>query len=243
MGADSECVAVEVHEIQTAWSGHPRCENCAIRHLVLFADLQHEDFQLIHEPIAQQEIAVGDRLYRAGDAPEYVFTVRSGLLKLVHYLPEGSQRIVRLLHQGDVGGMEALLGEPYHHHAIALERVEFCRIPVPVIERLSRETPRLHHQLLKRWQGAVGDAEAWLTDLATGPAHARVARLLVRLAEASPTVDCYLPHREDLGAMVGVTMETASRIIAEFKREGLLRELGSNRARVNTEGLVALTNG
>ncbi len=234
---------MQVHKIQTAWAGHPRCENCGIRHLVLFADLQQEDFALIHEPIAEHSVAVGGQLYRAGDEPEYVFTVREGLLKLVHYLPDGSQRIVRLLHQGDVAGMEALLGEAYHHHAIALEPVEVCRIPVPVIERLSRETPRLHHQLLTRWQGAVADAESWLTDLATGPAHARVARLLIRLANASPTVDCYLPHREDLGAMVGVTMETASRIIAEFKREGLLRELGSNRARVDTEGLKALTEG
>jgi CRP-like cAMP-binding protein len=139
--------------------------------------------------------------------------------------------------------MEALLGEAYHHHAIALEPVEFCRIPVPVIERLSRETPRLHHQLLTRWQGAVAEAESWLTDLATGPAHARVARLLIQLADASPTVDCYIPHREDLGAMVGVTMETASRIIAEFKRKGFLRELGSNRARVDVDALKAEAEG
>ncbi|MGD8642940.1 MAG: Crp/Fnr family transcriptional regulator [Chromatiales bacterium] len=234
---------MQLHEIHTAWAGHPRCENCGIRHLVLFADLEQQDFALIHEPIAQHEVEVGEQLYRAGDEPEYVYTVRSGLLKLVHYLPDGSQRIVRLLHQGDVAGMEALLGEAYHHHAIALEPVEFCRIPVPVIERLSRETPRLHHQLLTRWQGAVAEAESWLTDLATGPAHARVARLLIQLADASPTVDCYIPHREDLGAMVGVTMETASRIIAEFKRKGFLRELGSNRARVDVDALKAEAEG
>ena len=132
---------MEGQEIEIAWQGPPQCEHCGIRHLVLFADLSHDDFSLIHKPVDELVFKVGEALYQAGDLPEHVYTVREGLIKLVQFLPNGEQRIVRLLKQGDATGMEALLGEPYAHNAIVLQPVSACRIPVEVVERLSRDYP------------------------------------------------------------------------------------------------------
>ena len=211
---------LDVRDIEIAWNGPPQCRYCSIRDLVLFADLRHDDFQLIHKPIDELRFGVGETLYRPADHPAHVFTVREGLVKLVQYLPNGGLRIVRLLKQGDVAGLEVLLGQPYQHEAVVLEAVLACHIPVSVIDRLSHDTPRLHRQLLARWQRAVSEADAWITDLSTGPAQSRVARLLLRLT-GSPSGDhCYLPTREDIGAMVGITSETASRVVAELKRNG-----------------------
>ncbi len=217
-------------EIDAAWQAPRQCELCGIRHLVLFADLDSDDFQLIHKPIDVLSYSAGAVLYRTSDAPEYLFTIRQGLLKLVQYLPNGGQRIVRVLEQGDVAGLELLLGQPYQHDVVVLEPTDVCRIPVAVVDRLSRDTPRLHRQLLKRWQRAVNEADAWLTDLSTGSARSRVARLLLRLAEIGSADRFYLPSREDIGAMVGITTETASRSIAEFKRAGVIRELDAKHA-------------
>lgn len=41
-----------------------------------------------------------------------------------------------------------------------------------------------------------------------------------------------------MGAVLGITTETASRTIAEFKRTGLLIDQGEGRVRVNAEGLA-----
>ena len=41
--------------------------------------------------------------------------------------------------------------------------------------------------------------------------------------------ECDLFSREDMGAMLGITTETTSRTIAEFKRQGLLVDLTANR--------------
>ena len=70
---------------------------------------------------------------------------------------------MRLLKQGDVVGLEVLLGQAYQHEAVVLEAVLACHIPVSVIDRLSEDTPRLHKQLLARWQRAVRDAAAVAT--------------------------------------------------------------------------------
>ena len=229
--------------IESAWQGPTQCRRCAIRHLVLFADLDREDFALIHQPIDELRFAVGEPLYRPADPPEHVYTVREGLIKLVRYLPEGRQRIVRLLRQGDLAGMEALLGRAYEHSAWVLEAVSVCRIPVAVVRRLADETPRLHQQLMARWQRALSEADAWLTELSTGPARERVARLLLRLADATTDKTCQIPSREDMGAMLAISTETASRIIAELKRGGRIQELENNRIRTDIQALSEIVDG
>jgi CRP-like cAMP-binding protein len=229
--------AMKETAIDIAWQGPPQCRECGIRDLVLFADLQLSDFRLIHQPIKELVVPPGEILYHAGVDADSVYTVREGLLKLVQYRPDGNQRILRLLEQGDVAGMEALVGQRYQHEAVVLEQVSVCRIPVAVVERLSRDTPRLHHQLLSRWQRALRDADTWLTSLSTGPAPVRVARLLIHLAEARPDHSCFLPSRDDIGAMLGIASETASRVTAELKRKGWMREFDARHVQVDLDAL------
>ncbi len=196
------------------------CLSCAIRSSVLFAGLVHEDGDAIVRPIGNLTVGPGEALYRAGTPAECLFTVRSGLVKLVQYLPDGRQRIVRLLRDTDVAGLEALLEEPFQHDAIALRATQVCRIPLDVVRGLEARNPSIRKELMARWQKALVEADAWLTQLSTGSARARMARLLLRLADSGDR--CGLFSREDMGAMLGITTETASRIIAEFKRSGVI---------------------
>jgi CRP-like cAMP-binding protein len=213
---------------------------CSLRESVLFAGVKESDFEKIHHPINQFVLQPGQHLYHAGEAGDRMFTIRSGLVKLVQYLPDGAQRIVRLVKTADVTGLEALVHSPYEHDAIVMQRTEICCLPTSTVKSLSKDNPELHVELLKRWQHALSEADAWLTELSTGSARERVARLLLRLIRGEETAVCTLFGREDLGAMLGITTETASRTIAEFKRKGLLQELGSNRFRVDAEQVEAL---
>ncbi|MEW7979503.1 MAG: Crp/Fnr family transcriptional regulator [Candidatus Sedimenticola endophacoides] len=211
-----------------AWDGEADCVSCALRNSVLFAGLEADDFDRIHQPIDLYTLPPGSVLYRAGDRGERMFTLRSGILKLVQYLPDGTQRIVRLVRPTDVTGLEALLDQPYQHDAVVLHPSEACSLPVSVVKALSETNPRLHQELLSRWQRALTEADAWLTELSTGSAKQRVARLLLRLVQDQEASECELFSREDMGAMLGVTTETASRTIAEFKRQSLLVETTAN---------------
>ena len=214
--------------LRDAWSGEADCLNCSLRTSVLFAGLKEEDFARIHDPIDQFVLPPGSVLYRAGDQGDHLFTVRSGAFKLVQYLPDGSQRIVRIVRTSDVIGLECLLDGAYEHEAVALQPSEICRFPARVVRELSRESPELHRELMSRWHRALSEADAWLTELSTGSARQRVARLLLRLVRDRESSECQLFSREDMGAMLGVTTETASRTIAEFKRQSLLVETAPN---------------
>ncbi len=224
-------------QIENAWRGAKRCKNCAIRHLVLFADLDQLDFDRIHHPIDDIEFEPGSRIYRQGDEMPFVYTVRSGLVKLEQSRSNGDRRIVRLLSQGDLAGLESLNGQVADHDAITMDHVKVCRIPRSVINSLQRDTPNLHNALMQRWQKALSGADNWITRLSTGNAKERVARLLLLLDENS-TDDCFfLPTREDMGAMLGITTESASKATAEFRRQEWLKPLTQNRAWIDTTEL------
>jgi len=70
---------------------------------------------------------------------------------------------------------------------------------------------------MARWQQALNEADAWLTQFTTGTARQRVARLLLRLACPASDHRLRLFGREDMAAMVGLTTETVSRTIAELR--------------------------
>lgn len=209
--------------INQAWNGAEKCIQCPVRHLVLFADLQQDDFNQLHIPINDLEIASGDSLYKEKEDTQFVYTIRSGMVKLVRYLPNGNYRIVRLLQLGDLAGIEALNGSAYLHHAIALQNTSVCRIPVKDIEQLNLTSPHLYKQLTARWQKVQSDADIWLAELTVGNSKKRIANLLIYLSHHSSNEHFYLPSREDIGAILAITTETASRIIAEFKRLGYLQ--------------------
>ncbi len=223
-----------------AKDGVADCRICSIRESVLFAGLEEDSFEKLHDPIDQYTLPVGATLYHAGDHGERLFTIRTGILKLVQYLPDGSQRIVRLIRTTDVTGLETLVGEPYQHDAVVLQETEVCALPMRVVDNLSKDNPALHRELLTRWQRALTEADAWLTELSTGSAKQRIARLLLRLVKHTQESTCSLFAREDMGAMLGITTETASRTIAEFKRQSLLIETAPNQFLLDVPNLKRL---
>lgn len=223
-----------------AWTGTADCRNCAIRASVLFAGLEEADFETVHRPIDQLAHPVGAVIYCTGDEAGSLLTIRSGLVKLTQFLPDGAQRIVRLQGATDVLGLEALLGGAYQHTATALQPTEVCRIPVETVRALSRKRPQLYHELMARWFRALSDADRSITELSTGTARARVARLLLWLGERSGAPRCQLFSREDLGAVLGLTTETASRAMAELKRQGVVSEPRANEFLLDVAALRGL---
>ena len=214
--------------LKQAWQGVANCSQCSIRNSVLFSGLSEEDFEKIHKPINQFHIKAGDKIYSMGDEATCMFTLRSGLVKLVQYLPDGTQRIVRLLRTADVIGLEAILSSTYKHDAIALHDTEICRYPTSATKELSKTNPALHQEFMARWEHALNDADTWATEFSTGTAKQRVSRLLLMLSKDTLANTCTLFGREDIGAILSITTETASRMIAEFKRQHLIVETSFN---------------
>ena len=74
-------------------------------------------------------------------------------------------------------------------------------------------------------------------------AKQRIARLLLMLVRDEQTSECDLFGREDIGAMLGITTETASRTIADYKRQSLLVETRPNHFLLDVPNLQRIGDG
>jgi CRP-like cAMP-binding protein len=207
-------------KIESAWKGTSDCRNCGVRDMVLFADLNEQDFGEIHTPIDDMVFSADAPLYTEGETALGVFTLRKGMIKLVRATVDGRERIVRVLRPGDVAGLEALANARYDTEAIALVDSQVCRIPLSVLHHLSSHSPRLHKRLMQKWQQALKDADDWLADLNFGSARQRVAALALKMRDAEQPQFTSFFARDDMGAMLDIKLETVSREISSLVREG-----------------------
>lgn len=231
--ADREEVHHEVHPQAQA------CMRCGVRHLSFFGALPPEALQTIQIHIDAQRLKRGAALYFEGQAGEFVYTLRSGLVRLERSTAIGARRVVRLFGRGDVAGLEAMLGRAYSGSATALGDVEICRIPTSLVRGLALQHPELTQDLMERWQQALDDADEWLSELSVGSARYRALRLLQKLLRYFDDGIVALPGRGDMGAMLNLTVETSSRLISEFRRDGLLEGDGPRWFKVDIPRLEA----
>lgn len=170
-------------------------------------------------------------IYRSGEASKLLFIVRSGMLKLTTYLPNGRTRIVRLHKRGSLIGLDGLMGESHEHTAIAIDDVEVFQIPHSVFHRWKDEQPQLYNRLLEHWYEYLNYADTWITDFSTGSVKGRVARLLKFLAnfesDTAPQIIEMLTT-DEMAEILGVTPESVSRVVAEFKRGNILQAIENN---------------
>lgn len=220
---------------------HPQaqaCAACEVRSSALFGALDDAGLDRIHTQIATLSLAPDTPVYDRGTAGLAVYTIRSGLVRFERSNARGDRRIVRLAGRGDLIGQEALLQRPYADEAVACTELQLCRIPRTLVDQLAQGRDSLPRELMLRWQQALDAAESWVSDLSTGPARRRLLQLLQRLGQHADAADTiWLPRRDEIGAMLDMTLETASRLVSQMRREGVLALLPGRSARLDRAAL------
>lgn len=228
------------------WLGRAHCEKCHIRRLMLFSKLPEATFDDLLQPIDHLLYPPDSALYDDSTRKKFIYSIRRGMVKLVHTGHNGDHRIVRLVGPGSAIGLELLDGDDdYHHSAIAVNQVDLCRIPLSTISRLEHNHPLLCDQVRRQLQSQLDQADQWISALGTGNARQRVANLLLILSDFSTEKSgaFMLLSREDMAAMIGIALETVSRIVAEFKRLKLLRKTTDNLYLCNVAELQEISRG
>ncbi len=178
-----------------------------------------------------REYTASRTLFLENQNADVVYSIKSGLVKVISYLPNGRARIVRLHAGGSLVGLNSLFEPRYNNTAVAVGNVTAECIPVHSLMRLRDENPFSYCRLLESWYGQMRDADTWITQFSTGSIRARVARLVNFLSEiehSKPSKEVNLLTCEEMAAVLGVTTESVSRILAEFKRGRVLRCIKSS---------------
>lgn len=233
-------LAVALAKAKPSYNPQARvCMHCSVRHLALFGAITEAALDHIHYRVADLHLEPGQSLFKVHEPGGSAFPIRAGVVRLERTSDRGERRIVRLAGCGDLVGMEAMLGQTYATEALACTPVQVCRLPKLLVGELAAEEPALLRDMMKRWQAALDEADEWLTELSLGSARWRMLRLLLKLSEfAQADGRVCLPSRLQMGAMLGLTVETASRLVSTLKREAVLDTPDIRHACINMPALM-----
>jgi len=227
------------------WEGRADCEHCPIRKFDIFADVDLHKHEALLNRIDLYNYAKKSKLYVEGSPAIGMYIVRKGLLKLEATLDDGTARIVRLVRKGELAGVESLLnnGQCFDQTAIALKDTEVCRVPYEVINGILTSDPGFNKSVLKEWHQQIEASDRVLVEYSTGTLRQRCARVLLMLideANYEAKTGIEIMGTEDFAALTGVTRESVSRVLSEFKRKKLLTKDGQNKFLFNEAGLRSI---
>jgi len=168
-------------------------------------------------------------IYFEGSAAQSVFYIDTGMVKLISYMPNGRARIVRILGRGGILGLEGLLQEGlYKHTAVSVGGVKMFRVAVPRFRSLMQHNSELTAKIIEHWHNHLFYADTWITQFSAGAIKSRVARLvnfLGTIEYGNDSTSVRLLTCEEMAEVLGVTPESVSRVLAQFKRDQLLSSI------------------
>lgn len=227
--------------------GKPECMTCDSRFLGVFCDLEGEALEEFNSHKTNNAYKKGQVIFYEGNRAFGLYCVFSGRVKLYKTGLEGRQQIVRIAGRGDILGYRSLFSdEPYQATAEVIEDASVCCIDKNAFFPVLAKHPALALNIIKKLAKELGTAETLATSIAQKSVRERMAELLLMLKETygkegknGVRIDLHL-SREEMAEMIGVTQETAIRLLSEFKKEGLINVRERDITILDSQGLFEI---
>ena len=177
-------------------------------------------------PLAQDQsprtYAPGQLIYLQGTEADTFFYLLSGSARSYISSETGDERVLTTHRSGDLMGEAAFFdGCPRVSSAVAVTECRAVSIDRERLERVLRAHPELALPLLQYLARTVRLLSDHVDGMSFRPADQRVARYLLSIPpEPNGALRC---THEEIGAAVGVSRVTVSRVLGEFTRQGWLR--------------------
>ena len=223
------------------------CPSCCLQGVCLPCDLRGKELERFDEIATQKrKIARGASLYRSGDAFDSLYAVHSGAFKSVGVSRQGDEKITGFHLPGEILGLDAINSGRHGYGAVALEDSEVCVIPFAQLEQMALRAPALQHQLFKALSGDISRDQGLMLLLGSMTAEQRLAAFLLSLSRRYQRLGFAAMSfvlrmtREEIGNYLGLTLETVSRLLSRFQREGLTATRQREIELKNFDGLMEM---
>lgn len=217
----------------------PSCSNCAIRAHCLSAGLESNDLLKFQDQRAQMKIVhKGQHLFQANAPFEALYIVRSGTIKATFMGSDGTEQISGFYLPGEMVGLDGIENRHYVTTAEALETCSICVFPFTTLMNLAQSIDGLQNRLWRHASHEITTRQRLLMTIGHRSAEGRVAEFLLSISDRFKSfgyseVHFRLPmSRQDIGAYLGLSVETVCRVLTRFQEAGIIdrdqREIAIN---------------
>jgi CRP/FNR family transcriptional regulator, nitrogen oxide reductase regulator len=201
----------------------------AIAAMELFLGLPPSVLELVAAAAHQRRVPSGTRIFSQGDENVRAHAVIEGSVRISQSSSDGAEIVIRFIGPGEMFGTVALFTDGrYPADATALaETVEISWSEPELLDLMARH-PRIAINAIRIIGKRLQEIQNRVRELATQRAERRVAHALTRLASqsghrtAAGTAITFPLRRKDVADIAGTTLHTASRILANWEKTGLL---------------------
>ncbi len=195
-----------------------------------FAGLSQKEIEAINPLFREMGFQAGQTILHSGDPAERLCVIAAGKVKLVRHSLTGKDVLLDILTPGEFFGSLAVLGdETYPDTAQAQTDVCVLGIDSDAFRSVLEKHPAVALRVLDVMAGRLRSAHEMVRQLSAYPVEQRIAYTLLKLAEklgkpgeVGLLIEVPL-SRDELAEMTGATTETASRVISQFQKDGLIR--------------------
>lgn len=210
----------------------------------IFRDLTEAEIEEIDRATTITTCRRGKILYMPEDRSEVLFLLKQGRVQLYRISPDGKKLVIATVGPGAVFGEMALIGQGMHNtFAEAVEECELCVMSRDDVEHLLLTKPKVALRIFEVLGRRLKEAETRLEEIAFKSIPARLASLLLQLADEASSETIVGHTHQDLGERIGTYRETTTQTLNTFKAGGLI-DIGRKRITIlDREGLRRIAAG
>lgn len=201
----------------------------ALQRVPMFAALPADAQAEIARLFVGTEYPAGEYIFFEGDQAHSLYVVQRGEVKLVKHSESGQDVILQVFTAGQVfGGIAFLVGKEYPASAQTQTHVTVMSASSETFREIVYRYPEVALTVIRVLGTRLMDTQEQVRQLVAERVERRLARMLLRLADqvgipADEGVRIDMPlSRQDLAEMTGTTLETVSRTVSKWRRQGIV---------------------
>jgi CRP/FNR family nitrogen fixation transcriptional regulator len=175
-------------------------------------------------------LSKGEEVFAEGDIADFFYKVVSGTVRTYKLLSDGRRQIDEFHLAGDIFGLET--GEEHRFSADAVDTAKIVAFRRRRFETLAHDDPALGDQVMSSMMRSLERAHDHMMLLGRKTAQEKVATFLLDMAQRVSKEDRFeLPmQRTDIADHLGLTIETVSRTLTQFARDGFIKLAAASRS-------------
>jgi CRP-like cAMP-binding protein len=201
------------------------CKDCLVKSIPT-EKLTGEQLTLLSSNCARISFKAGESIIKQGSFTTNIVYIKSGLVKEHVTGPNGKDEILKITKAPAYIGVPSALGGRVHKYSCtALETAIVCFIDLRIFNELLLSNPFFARELIFSLSKDLLEHFTKCVNKTQKQFHGSLAETLLYLSEKIYCSDSFQMSltRADLGAIIGATRETVTRILHEYTEDGLIK--------------------
>ncbi|MBC7713839.1 MAG: Crp/Fnr family transcriptional regulator [Rhizobacter sp.] len=222
------------------------CKNCPAYSKSIFTTLSQDLITKLENEKSILKIVNGNYIFKDNESADYIYCLMDSVCKVTQK-KDGTDKetVIRVAGPGDTVGHRSIFHrETYLGNSRALEDGHVCKISKKTIFELIELSPKLALVLLRKLSIDMSLSDNKAHTFHKFNVRERLADILLQLSEEYGTnkqdgkVQLKLRlNRKELASLVPASTENVVRLLSDFKKDGIIKEIPDGELIIDIEAL------